>query len=210
MLSGYAQAAAKLGLDHAGDAESVAARVVAWLDGATRPWLVVLDDLCSAADLEGLWPAGPAGRLLITTADPATVCGERGPVALAVPAFSSREALTYLSDRLTTDPHQRAGAIDLVTELGCDPAALAQAGAVIASSRMRCRDYRHYFLQRRAHLAAAGGEWPAAAVTWTLSADHAEQLAPGGGTWLLLVLTALLDGHGIPGIVFTAPPRAGT
>ena len=76
---------------------------------------------------------------------------------------------------------------------------------MIASSRMRCRDYRHYFLQRRAHLAAAGGEWPAAAVTWTLSADHAEQLAPGGGTWLLLVLTALLDGRGIPGTVFTAP-----
>ena len=73
VLSGYGQAAAKLGLDHAGDAESVAARVVAWLGGASRPWLVVLDDLCSAADLEGLWPAGPAGRLLITTADPATV-----------------------------------------------------------------------------------------------------------------------------------------
>jgi len=203
VLSGYAQAAAKLGLDHAGDAESVAARVVAWLGGTRRPWLVVLDDLCSAADLEGLWPAGQAGRLLITTADPATVSRERGAAALAVPAFSSREALTYLSDRLTTDPHQRAGAIDLVTELGRDPAALAQAGAVIASSRMRCRDYRHYFLQQRAHLAAANGEWPAAAVTWTLSAHHAEQLVPGVGTWLLLVLAALLDGHGIPGIVFT-------
>jgi hypothetical protein len=203
VLSGYAQAAAKLGLDHAGDAESVAARVVAWLGGTSRPWLVVLDDLCSAADLEGLWPTGQAGRLLITTADPATVC-DKPAAALEVPVFSSREALTYLSDRLTTDPHQRAGAIDLVTELGCDPAALAQAGAVIASSRMRCRDYRHFFLQRRAHLAAASGECPAAAVTWTLAADHADQLMPGGGTWLLLVLAALLDGHGIPCFVFSA------
>jgi len=59
---------------------------------------------------------------------------------------------------------------------------------VIANSRMRCRDYRHYFMQRRAHLAAAGGEWPTAAVTWTLSADHAEQLAPGGAiVYLFLV-----------------------
>ena len=36
-----------------------------------------------------------------------------------------------------------------------------------------------------------------------MSARHAEQLAPGAGTWPLLVLTALLDGHGIPGTVLT-------
>ena len=38
-----------------------------------------------------------------------------------------------------------------------------------------------------------------------MSASHAEQLAPGVRTWRLLVLTALLDGHGIPGSVLTAP-----
>ena len=54
ILSGYAQAAAQLGLDHGRDAESVAARFTAWLDGTSRPWLVVLDDLRDAADLEGL------------------------------------------------------------------------------------------------------------------------------------------------------------
>ena len=67
VLSGYVRAAAEIGLDHGGDAESVAARFAAWLDGTAGPWLVVLDDLCSAADLDGLWPAGAAGRLLIAT-----------------------------------------------------------------------------------------------------------------------------------------------
>jgi tetratricopeptide (TPR) repeat protein len=205
VLSGYVQAAARLGLDHARDAESVAAQFLAWLGGGARPWLVVLDDLCRAEDLEGLWPAGPAGRLLITTADPGTIPAERPTVVLAVPAFSTREALTYLSDRLTTDPHQRSGAIDLAAALGCEPAALAQAGAVIASSGLPCRDYRQYFLHRQAQLLAADEEPAPAAVTWTLSADHAKQLSPDGGTWLLLVLTALLDGRGIPGTVFTAP-----
>ena len=206
VLSGYVQAAVKLGLDHAGDAESVAARLTAWLDGTSRPWLVVLDDLRNAADLEGLWPAGPAGRLLITTADPATVSGGPRVLALPVPAFSTREALTYLSDRLTTDPDQRSGAIDLVGDLGCEPTVLAQAGAVIASSGVPCREYRHYFAKRRAALAAGtGGEPSPAAVTWTLSASHAEQLAPGGGTWLLLVLAALLDCRATPATVVTAP-----
>ena len=169
VLSGYAQAAVKLGLDHAGDAESVAARLTAWLDGSSRPWLMVLDDLRNAEDLEGLWPAGPAGRLLITTADPATVSGGPRVLALPVPAFSTREALTYLSDRLTTDPDQRSGAIDLVGDLGCEPAVLAQAAAVIASSGVPCREYRHYFAKRRAALAAGtSGEPSSAAVTWTL------------------------------------------
>ncbi len=118
VLSGYGQAAAKLGLDHAGDAEAVAARFLAWLEGTSRPWLVVLDDLHDAADLDGLWPAGTAGRVLITTADAAAVSGEPGVLVVAVPAFSIREALSYLSGRLTTDPDQRSGAIDLAGELG--------------------------------------------------------------------------------------------
>ena len=58
VLSGYVQAAAELGLDHGGDAESVAARFLAWLAGTSRPWLVVLDDLRDAADLDGLCRQG--------------------------------------------------------------------------------------------------------------------------------------------------------
>ena len=39
VLSGYVQAAAKLGLDHEGDAEAVAARFLAWLAGTSgRGW----------------------------------------------------------------------------------------------------------------------------------------------------------------------------
>jgi hypothetical protein len=45
ILSGYMQAAAKLGLDQMADAEGVAARLLAWLAGTARPWLVVLDDV---------------------------------------------------------------------------------------------------------------------------------------------------------------------
>ena len=94
----------------------------------------------------------------------------------AVPAFSTREALNYLSGRLTTDPDQRSGAIDLAGELGCEPAALAQAAAVIISSGIRCREYRDYFAQRRAQLAAAGaGPLPAAAV----DLERCRQSTPG-------------------------------
>ncbi|MGD0243517.1 MAG: tetratricopeptide repeat protein [Streptosporangiaceae bacterium] len=204
VLSGFGQAAAAMGADDGGDAETVAARFVDWLDKTSRPWLVVLDDLRDAADLDGLWPSGPAGRVLITTANPATVSGQHQVLARPVPAFSTREAMGYLSGRLSTDPDQRSGAIDLVGDLGCEPMALAQASAVIASSSMSCRDYRHHFTQRQKQLAEAGRvELSAAAVSWTFSAEYAEHLAPGVSIRSLLALAAQLDGHGIPGVVFT-------
>src|SRR5271165_855411 len=207
VLSGFVAAAAAMGASDAGDAESVAARFVDWLGQTSRPWLVVLDDLCDAADLRGLWPASPAGRLLITTANPAAISAisaEHRALAVPVPAFSSREAMSYLSSRLSTDPEQRSGAIDLVGDLGCEPLALGQASAVIGSSGMSCRDYRQYFTQRQKQLAEAGrAGTSAAAVTWTFSAEYAEHLSPGVSIRSLVTLAALLDGHGIPGLVFT-------
>jgi len=204
LLSGFVQAAAAMGASDADDAESVAARFVDWLTKTSRSWLVVLDDLRDAADLQGLWPAGPAGRVLITTANPAAVSAEQRTLVLPVPAFSTREAMNYLSGRLSTDPDQRSGAIDLVGDLGCEPIALAQASAVIVSSGMSCRDYRQYFTQRQKQLVEAGrAEASAAAVTWTFSAEYAEHLSPGVSIRSLVTLAALLDGQGIPGVVFT-------
>src|SRR5260370_39584782 len=65
--SGFLQApAAATGLEPTGAAQSVAARFISWLAETSQLWLVVLDDLPETADLEGLWPEGPAGRGLGT------------------------------------------------------------------------------------------------------------------------------------------------
>jgi tetratricopeptide (TPR) repeat protein len=201
LLSGYMEAAAAVGLDDGGDAEAVAARFAGWLATTSRPWLVVLDDLRDAAALEGLWPDGPEGRVLVTAPEATAVPPGRHAVALPVPAFSIRESTAYLFGRLSTDPDQRSGVIDLAGDLGGEPAALAQAAAVIASSGILCRGYQEYFAQVR----AASGSRTAAAVTWTLSVEYAGELLPGGGTWPLLVLAALCGGHGIPAQVLTGP-----
>ena len=200
VLAGYAEAArAAMGADLLGDADSVASRFVSWLGETSQSWLLVLDDLSDAADLDGLWPSGPAGRVLITTANSAALPGGHQALVLPVGVFSSREALSYLMGRLNVDPDQRIGAIDLVEDLGCEPLALAQASAVIATSALSCRDYRDYFAHRREQMAEA----PAAAVTWTFSVEQADRLSPGGGAQSMLALAALLDGDGAPAAVFT-------
>ena len=201
VLSCYVEAAAAaMGTELSGDAESVAARFVGWLGQTRRPWLVVLGDLSDEADLEGLWPAGPAGRVLITTTNSATISAKHRARILPVGAFSSAEALSYLTGRLTANPGQDVGATDLTADLGCEPLALAQASAVIASSALTCREYLEDFGQRREQMV----EPPAAAVTWIFSVEQADRLAPGGGVQSVLGLAALLDGHGIPGGVFTS------
>ncbi len=205
VLSGYAAAtAAVTGRDQASSCESVAAQFLSWLRETSRSWLVVLDDLADTADLDGLWPAGAVGRVLVTSPDTAAV--PSGMRVVPVGPFSLREAISYLSERLSADPDKRHGAIELAQDLDLEPVALAQASAVIASSPLSCRDYRTHFVRRREYLAASpSARPPAAAVTWTLSFERADQLTPGGSAQLLLALAALLDGHGIPQTVLAAP-----
>ena len=206
VLAGLAEAAAALGADPADPTEPAASRFVGWLGTTARPWLVVFDDLRDAADLDGLLPHGPAGRVLITTRDELTVSGDARTQLLRVGAFSDREALSLVRARLTGDPDKRNGAVELAVGLDCEPSALAQASAMIAASKLSCSQYQDYATQRRAHLAsAASGRPPAAdAVTWTASVEQATLLCPGGAGQFLLVLAALLDRHAIPGALFTS------
>ena len=209
-LSGLVQAsAAATGIEPAGTAESVAARFVSWLGETSQPWLVVLDDLTDAADLDGLWPAGPAGRVLITCRRPAIASARRGIQTIPVGFFGVREALNFLNERLSANPDQRHGAIDLIDALGREPLALGQAAAVIANSTVTCRAYQDYFARRRQQIkVAAGAVASAATVTWTLSLGQAESLLPGPSVRLMLIFVALLDGHGIPEPVFSTPSAA--
>ncbi|HEX4257249.1 MAG TPA: hypothetical protein VH089_19310, partial [Streptosporangiaceae bacterium] len=160
VLTTYVEAAAAIsGSPPAGTAELVAARLISWLNETSRPWLMVFDDLSSSADLRGLWPVSPVGRVLVTTADSAAISDAAPPGTRTVPIglYSSREALNYLMGRLSADPDRRLGAIDLVKELDCEPLALAQACSVITSSAWTCRDYQEAFVRRREQMTAAAG-----------------------------------------------------
>ena len=95
---------------------------------------------------------GPSGRTLITTRLPAVaVRGPRRHRVIPVPGLNRREALSYLSSRLTDHPDQRIEALDLGEDLDGLPLALAQATAVINARQQGCREYR--------------ARWPSAAST---------------------------------------------
>jgi tetratricopeptide (TPR) repeat protein len=235
IVSGFAQAAVTLGVtataggsgpaaeSAANSGEVAAGDFVTWLASTRRPWLVIIDDLTQVTDLDGVWPAGPAGQVLITTRLPEAALGSAGlaSVGLAsagresrivrVSGFSRRESLDYLNGRLNTYPDQRIEALDLAEDLNGLPIALAQAAAVITAREQGCRQYRARFTDRCRHMNSApvAGVSAALLATWSIACECAHELAPSGLAWPALALASMLDEYGIPGTVLTSPAACG-
>jgi tetratricopeptide (TPR) repeat protein len=213
VVTGFAQAANVVDAGRLDEgAEQAAARFVSWLERTRRPWALVLDDLAELSDLEGLWPAGPAGRVLVTTRLPASAFDTpsfAGFRVLGVSGLNRREALDYLTSRLSDYPDQRIEALDLGEDLEGLPLGLAQATAVMKLRGQGCREYRALLAERRRHMPAVPGVSAAVLATWSLAAECAHELAPTGLAWPTLVLAAMLDHHGVPGSVLTSPAACG-
>jgi len=206
IITGFAQAANTVDTSNPGEgAEVAAARFISWLAHTKRPWALVIDDLGDLAHLRDLWPAGPAGRILITTRLSAASFDGKDARVVPVSGLSRREALSYLSSRLTDHPDQRIEALDLGEDLDGLPLALAQATAVINARKLGCREYRVHLAERRKHMSGVDGASAAVLATWSLAAECAHELPPAGLAWPTLVLAATMDHHGVPGAVLTSP-----
>ena len=211
--TGAADHGAPAGAGYHSGAEAAADGFVAWMARTMRPWALVMDDLSDPGDLADLWPAGPAGQVVITTRRP----GEALSAAVArlriapIDGFNRREALSYLTTRLTDYPDQRMEALELGEDLEGLPLGLAQAAAMMKVTGLSCREYRGHLAERREHMSGVAVEGVSAGVlaTWSLSAECAHRLPPAGLAWPALALAAMLDPHGIPGAVLTSPAACG-
>ena len=212
IMAGYAQAAADLNLASADEtADDGAQRLLTWLRGTSQRWAVVLDDVTSSPDLEGLWPQGPSGQVVVTTGLPASELEGPGRIAYGVPGFSRREAVGYLSSRLVSFPDQRIEALDLAEDIDGLPIAIAQAAAVIIVAESTCRDYRVEYAKRVRSTAPSIVEGcpPSVLAAWSLAVEYAHELPPAGLAWPALAFAAVFDTSGIPAAVLTSPTACG-
>src|SRR5437763_1636220 len=169
------------------------------------------------------WPAA-SGRVLITSRLPASAfedaAAEGGPAqgstaegmnlrVVPVPGLNRREALDYVTSRLSDYPDQRIEALDLGEDLDGLPLALAQATAAMSARRQGCREYRALLAERIGHMPAVPGASAPVLATWSIAAEWAPELPPTGLAWPALVLAAMLDHHGVPGAVLTSPASCG-
>ena len=222
IVAGYARAAADLNLAEAGSAAAAAGagagaaqtadgsaqRFLDWLRRTPRRWAVVLDGVTSRADLDGLWPQGPAGQVVVTSRLRAEELADPGArrTAYGIPGFSRREAVGYLNTRLVSFPDQRIEALDLAADIGGLPLAMAQAAAVIIVAEGTCREYRAEYAQRlRANPPSViDGCPPSLLATWSIAVEYAHEMPPAGLAWPALAFAAMLDASGIPAAVLTA------
>jgi hypothetical protein len=147
------------------DPEGDAERLLTWLDGTDRRWLVVLDDVQDPADLVTLWPKGGAGRVLVTTRRRDRALLDRSGAAIDVGVFTPQESAAYLAQRLGTRARvagRGAAGLDnaalsadvagLAEHLGHLPLALDSAATLIADQGWTCAEYRHRFAAAGASL----------------------------------------------------------
>jgi tetratricopeptide (TPR) repeat protein len=208
IVAAFAQAAADLDDGPAADetADAAAKRFLSWLAGTQSRWAVVLDDVTSAADLDGLWPKGETGQVVVTTRLSEAEMRAEGRTVIGVPPFSKREALAYLNSRLTGYSDQRIEALDLAEDTGGLPLSMAQAAAVVAVSATTCRDYRLEYAERlqSTNGTVIDGCPQSMLVSWSLAVERAHALAPAGLAWSALAFAAALDTNGIPATVLTS------
>jgi tetratricopeptide (TPR) repeat protein len=211
IIAGYARAAADLELlaDEEATADGAAQRFLALLRTTERRWAVVLDGVASPVDVDGLWPRGPSGQVIVTSRLRESELAEAGThvSAHAVPGFSRREALAYLNTRITGYPDQRIEALDLAEDLNGLPIALAQAAAVVSVTMSTCREYRAEYAKRLGTTegTVVDGCPQSLLATWSLAVEHAHKLGPAGLSWPALVFAAALDTSGIPAAALTSP-----
>jgi len=129
-IADLARLADRVGIADSADASPAdrAQSVIAWLGECEHSWLLVLDNVDSAAQLNGLLPRGSAGRMLVTSRD--RTLSQFGPL-LTVDVFDEDTATDYLVVRANRAGDEQA-ARELGRALGFLPLALAHAGAYCA------------------------------------------------------------------------------
>jgi hypothetical protein len=215
IIAGYAQAAVDLSVSGADgrDAERDAQRFHAWLTTeASRRWLVVLDDLTSAADLKGLWPPiRPTGRTLVTTRLRGSALTGQGFLLVPVGGFTLVEAVGYLRARLNDHPDLVDDIEGLASALYHLPLALAHATAYMIDEHIPCTGYIRRLAEEHRNrlddLAPSADDLPddytrTVAATVALSIRAADRTRPMGLATPLMNLASVLDPTGIPESVF--------
>lgn len=200
------------------DAEQRANCFLTWLASTSRRWLIVLDDVLDPADLRGLWPSGPAGRVIVTTRRRDAALFARGQV-VDVATFTCAEAVTYLTAKFAAGAGMPTGVLDAAAELADDlgrlPLALSHAAAAIMNDGLTCAEYRVLLADRTRPLtdilpadpAEAGDEYAyPVSGAWALARERADGLAPVGLAGRMLDVIAFLDPNGIPAAALTSRP----
>jgi len=174
--------------------------VRAWLSSSDKRWLLLCDnaDALEPRDLRAWLPAGPQGRILITSRSPRW---EAVGAVLRLDVFTAAEAWDFWRKRieLELELEEERTLAELARELGYLPLALAQAAAYAAENGLDAAGYLALYWARRRELWArqpAPDDYHATlTTTWEIGFEKARETA---GAADLLNLCCFLAPDDIP------------
>jgi Tetratricopeptide repeat len=183
----FGKLAAELGLRQQDDARDPVASVHGALRHATRPWLLIFDNVVDQAAITRFIPPAGKGRVLVTTQSQHWPRGQ----GLAVPVLETGVAARFLVSR--TGDQDQAAARELAEELGGLPLALQQAAAFMWTTQTPLAGYLPLFRGRQAELLNRGealGHPLRVDATLRLALSRIGEEAPAavGLSWLLALL----------------------
>ena len=188
--SSVSDLALRLGIE-ANSFDFTLSKLLMWISKQEKPWLMVLDDVDQLKFseqmhmiLSGRWKRRAHGHILLTTRrESKEVCSSvdlEPSCCVEVFSFSEEEAKTFLRVRCgATSTGKEMELDELVSELGCLPLALEQAGAHIKALRCSIADYLESYKIQRVQLLS---EHPRAKPLWEYESQN--RLAVHT-TWLL-------------------------
>ena len=188
--SSVSDLALRLGIE-ANSFDFTLSKLLMWISKQEKPWLMVLDDVDQLKFseqmhmiLSGRWKRRAHGHILLTTRrESKEVCSSvdlEPSCCVEVFSFSEEEAKRFLRVRCgATSTGKEVELHELVSELGCLPLALEQAGAHIKALHCSIADYLESYKTQRVQLLS---EHPRAKPLWEYESQN--RLAVHT-TWLL-------------------------
>lgn len=127
-----------------------------WL-ATHKNWLLILDNVDRAADVESLLARASGGRFLITSR---SASGWRGISTLSLDVLDEAEAIDLFTQIITSEgPRDLEGAAELCSEVGYLPLAIEQAAAYLAQNPLTTpREYLDLLDQYPAEMYRQGAE----------------------------------------------------
>ena len=203
-------------------------KILTWISGRKKPWLLVLDDVDQLVlsepmhkVLSGMWKRQAGGHVLLTTRrEPKEVCEAidlESTCCFEISALPKNDAKQFLISRCGETADESEEQLDeLLQELGCLPLALEQAGAHIKALECSISNYLQEYKVQRLNLLSQhprskpAGDYEcksrlAVHTTWLMNFEYVKRSPHGPMASRFMHITAFLEPTEIPEELIVPP-----
>ncbi|RSL74543.1 hypothetical protein CEP53_000101 [Fusarium sp. AF-6] len=139
----FLQAAAALGLPHAGDASAIVTNVMNWLTDCNHNWLIIFDNVDNESLLLRFWPKSAKGSILLTSRQRllGTTMVDGACEVSSLEKEDGASMIQLLLENEVSDAQDRHLVEEMAKALGGLPLALAQMAGYLRTNHVTVKEF---------------------------------------------------------------------